>query len=101
MPQHEEGDDDRSVQYVTAATSHLRYYAAALRSAREAAPALIPVLVALGDLPTEFVRWAEREVNAGSSRTAKSRNPCMCFIPAHDSASVPSPLPSAPGRHGG
>ncbi|KAI7846309.1 hypothetical protein COHA_000146 [Chlorella ohadii] len=49
--------DGSEAHYITSSASYLRYYASALRSARENAPSLLPVLVVLNSMPQEFVDW--------------------------------------------
>ncbi len=53
--------DGSEAHYITSSTSYLRYYATALRSAREHAPSLLPVLVVLNDMPQDFVDWVEAQ----------------------------------------
>ena len=50
-----------TAEYIAKSDSYLTFYAAALRSARENAPGLLPVLVALNEWPANFVRWAEAQ----------------------------------------
>ncbi|KAI7846312.1 hypothetical protein COHA_000149 [Chlorella ohadii] len=53
--------DGSEAHYITSSASYLRYYASALRSARENAPSLLPVLVVLNSMPQEFVDWVEAQ----------------------------------------
>lgn len=39
----------------------MRYYAVALRSTREHAPSLLPVLVVLNAMPPDFINWVEAQ----------------------------------------
>lgn len=60
LPQAKAADGSEA-HYITSASSYLRYYASALRSARERAPALLPVLVVLNDMPQDFIDWVEAQ----------------------------------------
>lgn len=60
LPQAKAADGSEA-HYITSASSYLRYYASALRSARERAPALLPVLVVLNGMPQDFVVWVEAQ----------------------------------------
>ena len=53
--------DGQNSQYLTAGSGYMRYYAVALRSAREHAPSLLPVLVTLNFMPQDFVDWVEAQ----------------------------------------
>ena len=53
--------DGSEAHYITSSASYLRYYASALRSAREHAPSLLPVLVVLNSMPQDFVDWVEAQ----------------------------------------
>lgn len=53
--------DGSEAHYITNSASYLRYYASALRSAREHAPSLLPVLVVLNSMPQDFVDWVEAQ----------------------------------------
>lgn len=48
----------RASHYLGDAATYLRYYAAALRSAREKAPSLLPMLVFLNEPPAGYLEWA-------------------------------------------
>lgn len=56
--------DGGETHYIVSSTSYLRYYASALRSAREKAPSLLPVLVVINGMPQEFLDWVEAQVGA-------------------------------------
>ena len=58
-----ETNDGREAHYIVRAHSYLRYYAAALQSAIERAPSLMPVLVTHNTLPKDFVDWATSHVS--------------------------------------
>jgi hypothetical protein len=45
-----------------ASAAYMRFYAAALLSAREKAPSLLPVLVTLNEVPHDFLAWVEAQV---------------------------------------
>lgn len=53
-----DGDEAR---YMASSAAYLRYYASALRSAREHAPSLLPVLVVLNDMPAAYTAWVEAQ----------------------------------------
>ena len=59
--------DGSEAHYITSSSSYLRYYASALRSAREHAPSLLPVLVTLNAMPQDFIDWVEAQVRDFSS----------------------------------
>lgn len=61
LPQAKTADGSEA-RYIGNSSSYLRYYAAALRSARERAPSLLPVLVVLNDMPPDFLAWVEAQV---------------------------------------
>lgn len=64
--------DGSETHYITSSSSYLRYYASALRSARERAPSLLPVLVVLNDMPQDFIDWVETQVHGAE-----------CMAPLH------------------
>ena len=62
--------DGSETHYITSSSSYLRYYASALRSARERAPSLLPVLVVLNDMPQDFIDWVELQVRGAEQHRA-------------------------------
>ena len=64
-----DGDEAR---YMASSAAYLRYYASALRSAREHAPSLLPVLVVLNDMPAAYTAWVEAQVR-GHACTGRVR----------------------------
>lgn len=65
LPQAKSADGSET-HYITSSASYLRYYASALRSAREKAPSLLPVLVVLNGMPPDYVQWVEAQVRSAS-----------------------------------
>ena len=57
-------EDGSETHYITSSSSYLRFYAAALRSAREKAPSLLPVLVVLNSMPRDYLAWVEAQVGS-------------------------------------
>lgn len=54
--------DGSEAHYLEGSSSYLRFYAAALRSAKRSAPSLLPVLVFLNAPPGGFLEWAQAQV---------------------------------------
>ncbi|GBG00625.1 hypothetical protein Rsub_13366 [Raphidocelis subcapitata] len=53
--------DGNDTNYMTSSLHYLRFYASAVLSAKENAPSLLPVLVALNGMPKEYVEWLEAQ----------------------------------------
>lgn len=49
--------------YLESGASYMRYYAAALKSARANAPSLVPVLIFLNNPPHNYLSWVKEQVS--------------------------------------